>query len=78
MRAVAVIIFSLITIAPVSAQYLPPPRGAVPALNGCKELSGYPDCHPDRPYMYQGRNVATPMRRVPHVVHPPYHPASRW
>jgi hypothetical protein len=42
-----------------SAQSYPtlrPPRGAVPLLDGCNGMSGYPDCHPDR--IYQGRSVA--------------------
>jgi hypothetical protein len=42
-----------------SAQSYPtlrPPRGAVPLLDGCNGMSGYPDCHPDR--IYEGRSVA--------------------
>lgn len=52
--------------APASAQYSGlRPSGAVPALDGCNEFAGYPDCHPDRPYMYQGRSVAMPRPPAP-------------
>jgi hypothetical protein len=34
------------------------PRGTVSRLKGCIQMSGYPNCHPGRPYMYQGRSVA--------------------
>jgi hypothetical protein len=46
------------------------PRGTVPRLEGCNQLSGYPDCHPDRPYMYQGRSAAIPARRGPYAKLP--------
>jgi hypothetical protein len=60
MRYIALIIFAVMSVAPVSAQYTTlRPRGAVPTLDGCNQNSGYPDCHPDRPYMYQGRSVAS-------------------
>ena len=42
-----------------SAQSYPtlrPPRGAVPLLDSCNGMSGYPDCHPDR--IYEGGSVA--------------------
>jgi hypothetical protein len=62
MRYIVLIVFGLlIAAAPVSAQYaMPRPRGAVPLLDGCNGMSGYPDCHPDR--IYEGRSVAIPVR----------------
>ena len=61
MRYISLIIFALMTIAPASAQYATlRPRGAVPLLDGCNGMSGYPDCHPDR--IYEGRSVAHPAR----------------
>jgi hypothetical protein len=62
MRVIALIIFSLLVATPVSAQYANlRPRGAVPRLDGCNQMSGYPDCHPAR--MYYGRSVVIPARR---------------
>ena len=60
-----------------SAQSYPtlkPPRGAVPLLDGCNGMSGYPDCHPDR--IYEGRSVAI---RGIHLFPPgtQFHPAYR-
>jgi len=61
MRYIALIIFAVMTVAPVSAQYaMLRPRGAVPLLDGCNGMSGYPDCHPER--IYEGRSVAGPVR----------------
>jgi hypothetical protein len=65
MRYIAPIIFGimlgLMTAAPASAQYSAlRPSGAVPLLDGCNAMAGYPDCHPDR--VYEGRSVAGPMR----------------
>jgi hypothetical protein len=68
MRFIALIIFSLMTIAPASAQYAwLRPKGAVPMLDGCNWMSGYPDCHPDR--LYMGRSVVIPVH--PAYVYPP-------
>ena len=82
MRCIALVILSLMIATPVSAQYAYlRPKGAVPILDGCNQMEGYPDCHPDRPYMYQGRSVAIPMRPGPNAVYPPlmpYYPAYRW
>ncbi len=63
MRYIALIIFAVMTVAPVSAQYATlRPRGAVPLLDGCNGMSGYPDCHPDRgSIIFGGRSVATPV-----------------
>jgi hypothetical protein len=47
MRFIALIVFSLMTIAPASAQYANlRPRGAVHMLDGCNGMSGY--CCNDR------------------------------
>jgi hypothetical protein len=66
MRYLALIIFAVMTIAPVSAQYAAlRPRGAVPLLDGCDGMSGYPDCHPGKIYpniTYQGRSVSATVR----------------
>lgn len=52
MRFIGVIILSLMTAAPASAQYAAlRPKGAVHLLDGCNVNSGYPDCHPERTYM---------------------------
>jgi hypothetical protein len=73
MRAIALIILSLMAVAPASAQYVDlRPRGAVPRLDGCNQMFGYPDCHPDR--MYYGRSVAIPTRRGPYANMPVYPP----
>jgi hypothetical protein len=57
MRYIAFVIFAVMAAAPVSAQYANlRPRGAVPHLQGCNQMSGYPDCHPHR--TYYGRSVA--------------------
>lgn len=54
---VFLILLLLATATPAMAQYgYVRPKGAVPIINGCNQNSGYPDCHPDRPYMYQGQN----------------------
>jgi hypothetical protein len=58
MRFIVLIVFSLMTIAPASAQYALRPMGAVPLLDGCNGMSGNPECHPDGIYM--GRSVAIP------------------
>jgi hypothetical protein len=61
MRFIAVMIFGLMAVAPASAQYgALRPLGAVPLLDGCQGMSGYPDCHPDR--IYEGRSVVIPVR----------------
>jgi len=71
MRYIALIIFSLVVATPVSTQYANlRPMGAVPVLDGCNVESGYPDCHPDRPYM--GRSVAIPTRPGPYANMPVY------
>jgi len=59
-RFFAFVLLSLSLIAPASAQYALRPKGAVPVLNGCNGMSGYPDCHPDR--IYEGRQAAVPGR----------------
>jgi hypothetical protein len=70
MRAIALIILSLMVAAPAAAQYPDlRPRGAVP--DGCKHKSGHPDCHPDR--TYNGRSVASSAR---HSGRPAY--AGDW
>ena len=48
------------------------PRGAVPRWDGCNQMSGYPDCHPD--WMYSGKSVAIPARRGPYADMPVYPP----
>jgi hypothetical protein len=65
MRFIALVIFGLMTAAPASAQYAAlRPSSAVPLLDGCNGMSGYPDCHPDRIYM--GRSVViSPNGRAP-------------
>jgi hypothetical protein len=62
MRYIALIVSGVLAAAaPASAQYaMPSPRGAVPLLDGCNGMAGYPDCHPDR--IYEGRSVAIPVR----------------
>jgi hypothetical protein len=68
MRFIALTIFSLMIIAPASAQYAAlRPKGAVPLLDGCNGMSGYPDCHPYR--IYEGRSVIGPVY-TPYVYHP--------
>ena len=78
---IAMILFVLLAATPLSAQYTDlRPKGAVSMLDGCNQNAGYPDCHPDRPYMYQGRSVAIPPRPEPYPVYPsgpPYYPAYR-
>jgi hypothetical protein len=77
------VMFGLMTAATASAQYAAlRPLGAVPLLDGCNGMSGYPDCHPDR--IYEGRSVAVPLRpRTYGTAHmyPPgtqFYPAYRW
>ena len=48
------------------------PRGAVPRVDGCNQRSGYPDCHLDRPFIYQGRSAAIPVRGRPYADMPVY------
>lgn len=84
MRYFALMIFSLMTIVTASAQYSGlRPRGAVPLLDGCNGMSGYPDCHPDRGHIIlEGRSVAIPPHpgmRPPYPPGAPYNPAyGRW
>ena len=68
MRYIALIVAGLlIAAAPASAQYaMSRPRGAVPLLDGCDGMSGYPDCHPDR--IYEGRSVIPVHPNTPGVV----------
>lgn len=79
MRYVALVIFSLIMATPVSAQYSGlRPRGAVPLLDGCNGMSGYPDCHPDRGnIIIEGRSVAVPPHPGIRMV-PPYPPGTQF
>jgi hypothetical protein len=61
MRFLAVIVLGLMAATPAFAQYSGlRPEGAVPVLNGCNGMAGYPDCHPDR--VYEGRSVVAPAR----------------
>lgn len=80
MRYIALIIFGVMAVAPVSAQHaMPRPRGAVPLLDGCNGMSGYPDCHPDR--IYEGRSVTSPARPGAAPLYPPgtpFYPTHRW
>lgn len=85
MRYIALIIFAVMTAAPVSAQYATlRPLGAVPLLDGCPGMEGYPDCHPDRDRVNEGRSVAAPVRpgmqRAAPLYPPgrPFYPAYRW
>lgn len=60
MRLIAVGVVALITATPAVAQYANlRPAGAVPLLDGCNGMSGYPDCHPER--FYEGRMVVVPI-----------------
>ena len=65
MRLIALIVFTvtavaLMSIAPASAQDTGlRPKGAVPLLNGCQGMMGYPDCHPERTSAVP--NPATPL-----------------
>jgi len=34
------------------------PRGIVSRLEGCNQMSGYPDCHLDQLDIYEGRSAA--------------------
>jgi hypothetical protein len=73
MRLIAAIILSLMAVAPASAQYAAlRPKGAVPLLNGCQGMMGYPDCHPQRTYMGPAM-PGTAHARVPRTarVYPP-------
>jgi len=77
MRYLAVIVFGLLAVAPASAQYATlRPRGAVPLLDGCNGMSGYPDCHPDR--IYEGRSVVFPARPGTRIIVPVYPPKTQF
>lgn len=81
MRYIALIVFALMAVAPASAQYSAlKPRGAVPVLDGCNGMSGYPDCHPDRgSIIVEGRSAATPVPRgrAPSTQFYPMYPMYR-
>jgi hypothetical protein len=77
MRYIALIVFGLLSVASTSAQYATlRPRGAVPLLDGCNGMAGYPDCHPDR--IYEGRSVIIPVRPGMRSAAPLYPPGTRF
>lgn len=79
MRYIAILIFSIMSVAPVAADtFLMRPRGAVPLLDGCPGMSGYPDCHPNRDRANEGRSMAGPVRPGTWYGAPAYPPGTRF
>lgn len=73
MRLIAFFILAvaaLMAVAPASAQDTAlRPKGAVPMLDGCNVMMGYPDCHPDRVYVVPSPSAAGPTGAVTHRRH---------